>query len=145
MNVILKGALGLAIASFVSLGAGAASAQSTAANLTLKNNTSVALNYQTHSCIGSLNQPWASSIVAGTSILRTAASTLTSNGCSVTYQRADNSKSCRFVATRLRSSLTGPWNYPTVNTTASGSGITCTYTITSVTADGNWSVTLNVN
>lgn len=144
MNVILKGALGLAIASFVSLGAGAASAQSIAA-LTLKDNTTVPLNYQTHSCIGTLSASWPTSVNPGIPVARTANSTLTSNGCSITYQRSDNSKSCRFVATRLRSSLTGPWNYPTVNTTASASGITCTYTITNVSTNGDWSVTLNVN
>jgi len=144
MNAISKGAIGFAIASFVSLGAGAASAQS-AATLTLKDNTAVSLSYQTSSCVGTLNQSWPSSILAGSFATRTATSSLTSNGCSVTYQRADNGRSCRFVATRLRSSLTGPWNYPTVNTTASGSGITCTYTITSVSSNGDWAVTLNVN
>ncbi|MBP2316905.1 hypothetical protein [Azospirillum soli] len=143
MYAILKGAIGLAAASFVSLGAGAASAQSTA-TLTLKNNTAVALTYQTHSCIGSLDAPWPASIGA-TPATRNAYSTLTSNGCSVTYQRSDNGRSCRFVATRLRSSLTGPWNYPTVNATASSTGITCTYTITSVSTNGDWAVTLNVN
>lgn len=32
-----------------------------------------------------------------------------------------------------------------VTTTASSSGITCTYTITSVSSNGDWAVTLNVN
>lgn len=145
MHAILKGAIGLAAASFVSLGAGAASAQSSTATLTLKNNTAVTLNYQTHSCIGTLNQSWPATIGSTLNAVRQATSTMTSNGCSVTYQRADNGKSCRFVATRTRSSLTGPWNYPTVNTTASTTGITCTYTITSVSTDGSWAVTLNVN
>ncbi len=135
MHPILKGVFGLAVVSLVSLGAGAAAAQSVA-TMPLKNNTAVSLTYQTSSCIGTLNQSWPSTT-------RSATSTLTSNGCSVTYQRADNGRSCRFVATRIRSSLTGPWNHPTVNTTASGSGITCTYT--SVSTTGDWAVTLNVN
>lgn len=144
MNVILKGAIGFAVALFVSLGAGAASAQSVS-TITLKDNTTVSLTYQTSSCVGTLNQSWPSTILAGSSATRAATSTLTSNGCSVTYQRADNGRSCRFVATRLRSSLTGPWNYPTVNATASSTGITCSYTITSVSSNGDWAVTLNVN
>lgn len=54
MNAIFKGAIGLAAASFVSLGAGAASAQS-AATITLKDNTAVSLTYQTSSCVGTLD------------------------------------------------------------------------------------------
>ncbi|WP_042446017.1 hypothetical protein [Azospirillum sp. B510] len=105
----------------------------------------MSLTYQTSSCIGSLDQSWPSTIPTGSAATRTATSALTSNGCNVTYKRTDNGRSCRFVATRIRSSLTGPWNYPTVNTTSSGTGITCTYTITSISSNGDWAVTLNVN
>ena len=68
----------------------------------------------------------------------------TSNGCSIRYTRSDNSRYCNWVLSRTRSSLTGPWNYPTISTTKSSSGVTCTSTITSVNTNGNWSVTLSI-
>lgn len=68
----------------------------------------------------------------------------TSNGCSIRYTRSDNSRYCNWVLSRTRSSLTGPWNYPTVSTTKSSSGVTCTSSITSVNANGNWSVNLTI-
>lgn len=68
----------------------------------------------------------------------------TSNGCSIRYTRTDNSRYCNWVLSRTRSSLSGPWNYPTVNTTKSSSGVTCTATITSVSSGGDWSVSLTI-
>ncbi|MBY6264171.1 hypothetical protein EI613_19930 [Azospirillum sp. 412522] len=68
----------------------------------------------------------------------------TSNGCSIRYTRTDNSRYCNWVLSRTRSSLTGPWNYPTVSTTKSSTGVTCTSTITSVNANGDWTVSLTI-
>ena len=146
MNPRIK--IGVIAATALVAAAGFASAASASvATLTMQDlNPTVALNYSAQSCIGTVAPAWPSTIAPSSSATVQATSTLTSNGCSITYKKADNNKNCRFVATRIRSSLTGPWNYPTVNVyPSSTTGITCSYTIDSVNTNGDWSVTLKIN
>ncbi|BAI75870.1 hypothetical protein AZL_d00440 (plasmid) [Azospirillum sp. B510] len=139
MNAKLLGILCAgALAGFTS----AAAAQS-AVTVTVNNTTSSDTTFSSPSgCQGSSGL---SAIGSGASRLSSIQSPYsTSNGCSIRYTRTDNSRYCNWVLSRTRSSLNGPWNYPTVNTTKSSTGVTCTGTITSVSSDGNWSVSLTI-
>ncbi|MCG5238713.1 hypothetical protein [Azospirillum doebereinerae] len=139
MNGKILALLGASILATLS---GTASAQSIL-TATAKNTTPVTTTFSSPSgcqgtnTFGSLlsNQSQTSNIISPFS---------TSNGCSIRYTRADNSRYCNWVLSRTRSSLTGPWNYPTVTTTKSSTGVTCTSSITSVDASGNWSVSLTI-
>ena len=123
--------------------AGTASAQS-AVNVTVNNGTTVSVNFSSPSgCQGTAGL---SAISGGGNRFSSISSPYsTSNGCSIRYTRSDNSRYCNWVLSRTRSSLTGPWNYPTISTTKSSSGVTCTSTITSLNSSGDWYVTLNIS
>lgn len=139
MNGRILGLLGAAIIATLS---GTASAQST---LTVKatNNTPVTTNISSPSGCQGVNT--LGNLTSGQSLTSNITSPYsTSNGCSIRYTRTDNSRYCNWVLSRTRSSLNGPWNYPTISTTKSSSGVTCTSTITSVNTNGNWSVSLTI-
>jgi hypothetical protein len=110
---------------------------------TVNNNTPVPVTFSSPSgCLGSNEF---STITSGSNNQSTIQSPYsTSNGCSIRYTRSDNLRYCNWNATRTRSSASGPWNYPTVNTSSNGSGVTCSSSITSVNSDGNWSVSLTI-
>ncbi|MBP2232584.1 hypothetical protein J2847_005915 [Azospirillum agricola] len=139
MNGKILAFLGASILATLS---GTASAQSTL-TATVKNNTPVTTTFSSPSgCQGTNTFGNLLSTQSQTSGILSPFPT--SNGCSIRYTRADNSRYCNWVLSRTRSSLTGPWNYPTVVTTKSSTGVTCTSTITSVDASGNWSVNLAI-
>ncbi len=122
---------------------GTASAQSTV-TATAKNTTTSITNFSSPSgCQGTNTFP-SLSANGGTHLSSIQSPYSTSNGCSIRYTRSDNSRYCNWVLSRTRSSLTGPWNYPTISTTKSSTGVTCTSSITSVDASGNWSVSLTI-
>ncbi|MBD8904088.1 hypothetical protein FV220_04090 [Methylobacterium sp. WL19] len=106
---------------------------------TVNNNTPVSVDFSSPSgCIGTNGF---SSIGNGGSQTSTIQSPYsTSNGCSIRYTRSGNLRYCNWNATRTRSSASGRWSYPTVNTSSNGSGVTCSSSITSVGFNGNWSV-----
>lgn len=109
---------------------------------TVNNNTPVTIEWRNPSCSGIWNPPF-QDILAGQSQTTTNISPFdTSVVCHVEYRRVDNLKFCKWVVSRQRSTLTGPWNYPKVVTTKSSTGITCADAISSVLPNGNFSVTL---
>ncbi|WP_162652994.1 hypothetical protein [Lentilitoribacter sp. Alg239-R112] len=112
------------------------------------NNTNTTIEYQSStSCTGSWADPWPD-ILSGQSETSNVTSPFsTSVSCRVEYERDDNGRYCRFQISRLRSSLSGPWNYPQVFTTKSSSGITCSHNFTSVSfgSDGDFSVELELD
>jgi len=69
----------------------------------------------------------------------------TSVSCAIEFQRSDNLRSCRYVLSRVRSSLTGPWNPPSIVVTG-GSDMTCGYTVNAIgeDPDGSFSVVLGI-
>lgn len=122
--------------------AGTASAQSYV-NVTVNNGTTVTTTFSSPS--GCQGVAGLGPIIGGGGTYSSIQSPYsTSNGCSVRYTRSDNSRYCNWVLSRTRSSLTGPWNYPTISTTKSSTGVTCTSTITSVNSNGDWNVTLKI-
>ena len=145
-NSIFKSVAAVVALMLATADAGAAAAASSYAAMTVDNTTTVNLNYVSSSCIGTIvPSSWPTPITSGNSSLVTATSTTTSNGCSVTYKKADGTGNCKWVATRIESGLPpAAWNYPTVNITTTGS-ITCTDTITSVLTNGDWAVTLKAH
>lgn len=67
----------------------------------------------------------------------------TSNGGSFYYRRSDNLRRCFFVPSRIRSSLYGPWKYPTTNVTPD-SGVSCSGNATVVNANGDWTANFRI-
>lgn len=132
-------AAGLAVVAMMV--AGGASAQSVVSG-TVTNNTPVIVTVSSPTCQGVLSPAPGSLGVGGTYIFSAMSPFSTSNGCTIRAARSDNLRFCNWVLNRLRSSLTGPWNFPTINQTSSPTGVTCTNSISNVNANGNWTATL---
>lgn len=131
----------VALASFAT----GASAQSVVSG-TITNTTTVSVNLSSPTCQGVLT-PSTGSIPSGGGTLGYSATsgTSTSNGCTIRVTRSDNLRFCNWVLNRLRSSLTGPWNFPTINSSGSSStGVTCTSSISNVNTNGNWTANLTI-
>jgi hypothetical protein len=146
MNRFVNGALAPIGAGLVSLTASAAFAQS-AVTVTVTNNTTASMIHSSPSgCEGTPRPAFENPISAGASATAMIASPYpTSSGCSLRYARSDNLRYCNWVLSRIRSSPSGAWRYPTVHVTSSGSGITCGYRISSVDTNGGWSVALSAS
>lgn len=144
-HVTRLGLLGAAVIFATTSFVGAASAQSV---LTSKvtNNTTVSVTASSPSgCQGTPSPALRTLSASGDTETYTITSPFsTSNGCSIRYTRSDNLRFCNWVMARTRVSLMGAWNFPTINTTSSPSGITCTSSISNVNANGNWTATLTV-
>ncbi|ACA19181.1 hypothetical protein M446_4852 [Methylobacterium sp. 4-46] len=94
---------------------------------------------------GCLGTPPAPALAAGGSAAAAIVSPhATANGCSVRAARPDTMRSCTWILSRLRGSPAGPWAYPAVRTTPSGSGVTCLSAIGAVGPNGDWSVALTI-
>ncbi|WP_053220799.1 hypothetical protein [Methylobacterium indicum] len=124
--------------------AGAAQAQSTV-TATVRNNTSTTVTFSSPSgCQGSPTN--FGNIGPNGSVTGSARSPYsTSNGCSIRYTRSDNSRDCSWVLSRTRNSTTGSWNYPTINTNSSSSGVTCSGRVASVSSSGDWQANLTIS
>lgn len=134
------------LASVVLLGASiltsSAQAQS-AVTATVTSNTPVSVTFSSPSgCQGTTG--FSTIGAGGSQTSRITSSFSTSNGCSIRYTRSDNLRYCNWVLSRTRSSATGPWNFPTVNQTSNGAGVTCSNSITSVSSTGDWLVSLTI-
>jgi hypothetical protein len=144
MNTSIRGVLlGTIFAAAGMLATGQASAQSMV-NGTVTNNSGVSATVSSPTCQGTLSPPPGSLVNGGVYTFTATSATSTSNGCTLRIARSDNLRFCNWVLNRLRSSLTGPWNFPTINQTTSPSGVTCTDSISNVQTNGNWTATLTI-
>jgi hypothetical protein len=125
------------------LAASQASAQSVV-NGTLTNNSGVKATVTSPTCQGLLSPTPGDLLTGQVYTFNATSATSTSNGCTIRITRSDNLRFCNWVLNRLRSSLTGPWNFPTINQTTSPSGVTCTNSISNVQTNGNWTATLAI-
>ena len=125
------------------LATGQASALS-AVNGTVTNNSGVSETVSSPTCQGSLFPAPGGVNNGGVYTFTATSATSTSNGCTVRITRSDNLRVCNWVLNRLRSSLTGPWNLPTIDQTSSSTGVTCTNSISNVQTNGNWTATLQI-
>jgi len=69
----------------------------------------------------------------------------TSVSCAIDYRRTDNRRGCKYVISRVRSSLTGPWNQPSIVVTGDA-GANCSYEIHAIKGDvaGSFRVLLGI-
>lgn len=130
----------------------ASAAMAATVTITVTNSTGKAVMFQTGGGFQGTPSPAFKDLPAGGSVTVTIASPYASStGGSFYYQRDDNLKRCFFVPSRTKTTGAA-WNYPTANATASGTGVSCSATITKVdtgtnTASptyGNWEVNFTI-
>jgi hypothetical protein len=144
MKMLIRGILlGTVFAANGMLAAGQASAQSVVDG-TLTNNSGVSATVSSPTCQGVLSPAPGTLVNDGVYTFAATSATSTSNGCTIRIARSDNLRFCNWVLNRLRSSLMGAWNFPTINQTSSPTGVTCTNTISNVQTNGNWTATLRI-
>lgn len=143
MKTFVRTACALTSFLFVSIVAGSAMADTTI-TVTAKNDTSAFVNAIQKGCIGNWAPPPGQLNPGGSYNGEASSTNPVANSCQLRLERDDNLRYCEFVLTRTRSSLNGPWNYPTINVNQSSSGVTCNKSITSVGSNGDWKANVSI-